>query len=102
MTALKNKARRVFRKAKRNGTWKEPTGKLAKKFFNLVHKQSSLKKKSRKAMHAKFAKMSKQLWHQNLRKFASNIRDDNKESRVDPVFLQEEATDYFNRCQSQA
>ena len=53
-------------------------------------------------MHAKFAKMSKQLWHQNLRRFASNILDDNKESRVDPVFLQEEANAYFNRCQSQA
>ena len=58
--------------------------------------QSSLRKKSRKAIDAKSAKRSRYLCHQNLWRFASDILDKNKEGRGDSVFTQEEASDYFN------
>ena len=47
-------------------------------------------------MDAKSAKRSRHLCHQIFWRFARDILDKNKEGGVDPVFSQEEATDYFN------
>ena len=90
VTELMNKVRRAVRKAKRNGTWKERTGELVKHFFKLVDKQSSPKKKSRRATNASLQR-GPGICHQNVWRFSSDILDKNNERRVD-----QDATNYCN------
>lgn len=97
VTVLKNEARKKFRRAKRNGTVADEMSTLAKNFFQLVRKQSALKKKSKKAQLNTTAEKQWKECHTNFWRFAQKLLDYNTTSDIRPSFTAEEASDFFQK-----
>ena len=96
VTELKNKARRDFRQAKRQGSAREEIQSLARNFFDLVRQQSALKKRSKQNSETRSAKTARQHCHKHFWKFTRELLDDSAASKVTPDFSREEAFCFFS------
>jgi len=96
VTELKNKARREFRQAKRQGSAKEEIQSLARNFFDLVWQQSALKKRSKQDSETRSAKAAREHYYKHFWKFTRELLDDNAASKVTPEFSKEETFRFFS------
>lgn len=97
VTALKNEARKKFRRAKKQGTVADEVSNLAKEFFKLVRKQSALKRKSDQANLSTTTEKQRKECHTSFWRFARKLLDDSSISDIHPSFTAEEASDYFHK-----
>ena len=96
VTELKNRARREFRQAKRQGSTREEIQSLARSFFDPVRKQSALKKRSKRDSETRSAKTARAHCHKHFWKFTRELLDDSAASKVTPEFSKEEAFRFFS------
>ena len=93
VTEPKNRARR---EAKRQGKAKEEIQSLAGNFFDLVRKQSTLKKRSKQESETRSAKTAREHCHKHFWKFTRELLDDSAASKVMPDFSEDEAFHFFS------
>ena len=95
VTELKNKARKEFRDAKRNGLCPVVITNVARNFFKLIREHNKVKKKTSQDRAMLTRKQLRRACHINFWKFAKDLLDDNSASSTKPQFGADKAEAFF-------
>ena len=96
VTRLKNQARSVLRKAKREGASDDVTQPLAANFLSLLRRHSQLCRDSSIRLREKEAKVAREECSRNFWKFAKNLLGKGCTAQTSPAFTASTAHSFFS------
>ena len=94
----KSAARKELRLAQKQGYCPEAIQAISRESFSLVHCHSRLKKSSQKVIQSHSVRGARQQCHQHFSKFAKEVLDGTKTSRIVPALIGRELIVSSQRC----